>query len=73
MAEVINFVIVLMVAVCVAGGISVLYSSGLRLWYASKKDSTGVRMGARIGSVCCFATCVVIVFFALWLMIPIFH
>ena len=48
--EIVSFITVLVVAVCVACSISVLYASAV-----------------------CFAACVAIVLFALWLMIPMFH
>ncbi len=74
MQEFINFATVLVVAVCVAGMISTLYASGLRLWAAGGLDREGyARIMPRVGSVVCFAGCVFIVLFALWLMIPIFH
>lgn len=74
MEQVLNFVIVLVVAVAIAGSIGVLYASGLRLWYAGRVDAQGnANLGPRICSVCCFAACVLIILFALWLMIPIFH
>ena len=69
-----NFLIVLTVAVCIAGTISFLYASGLRLWACGAVDSEGnAHLLHRVGSVICFTTCVVIVLFALWLMIPLFH
>ncbi len=69
-----NFVVVLAVAIGVAGAIGVLYASGLRLWAAGTLDSTGnAHLGYRIVSVLCFSACVAIVLFALWLMIPVFH
>ena len=74
MQEFINFATVLVVAVCVAGMISTLYASGLRLWAAGGLDREGyARIMPRVGSVICFAGSVFIVLFALWLMIPIFH
>ncbi len=76
MQEVMNFATVLVVAVCIAGGIGVMYSSGLRLW--AKSGSAEGADGSpnyliRFASVVCFAACVVVVLFALWLMIPMFH
>lgn len=41
MQEFINFATVLVVAVCVAGMISMLYASGLRLWAAGGLDREG--------------------------------
>ncbi len=74
MDAVMNFIIVLAVAVGVAGTIGVLYASGLRLWAAGALDSAGnAHLGYRIISVLCFSACVAIVLFALWLMIPAFH
>lgn len=76
MEQVMNFVIVLAVAVGIAGGISVMYASGLRLWakgaVADSQDG-GPHLMLRIASVICFCACVVVVLFALWLMIPLFH
>lgn len=74
MAEVMSFIIVLGVAMLVAGTISALYASGLRLWYRGVVDSNGnALLMPRLLSVVCFAACVLIVLFALWLMIPLFH
>ena len=74
MAEVTNFLIVLTVAVCVAGTISFMYAWGLRLWSQGTVDAQGnAPLMTRLGSVLCFAVCVAIVLFALWLMIPMFH
>ena len=75
MEEVMNFIIVLVVAVVIASGISVMYASGLRLWARSAAaESRGDGyLGTRVASVACFVACVVVVLFALWLMIPVFH
>lgn len=74
MAEILNFITVLVVAIAVASSISVLYASGLRLWAGGGVDSRGnAHLIHRICSVLCFTACVVIVLFALWLMIPLFH
>lgn len=74
MQELMNFATVLAVAVSVAGMISILYASGLRLWAAGGLDKDGfARIMPRVGSVVCFTGCVFIVLFALWLMIPVFH
>ncbi|MBS5450675.1 MAG: hypothetical protein KHY83_00790 [Coriobacteriia bacterium] len=67
--EIGSFVLVLVVAVCVAGAISALYATGLRLWGAGGGEAGANRPVA----IACFAGCVVIVLFALWLMIPAFH
>ncbi len=73
-SEITSFVTVLLVAVCVASAVSVLYASGLRLWAAGALDAQGnAHLGQRICSVICFTACVAIVLFALWLMIPFFH
>lgn len=76
-SEVMNFVIVLVVAIGVAAVISSLYATGLRLWARGVTPEgeveNGSHLGARIGSCICFALCVFIVLFALWLMIPLFH
>jgi len=73
--EVISFLTVLIVAVVIAGGIGTLYATGLRFWArsaAAEQEGHGF-MGSRFASVACFAACILIVLFALWLMIPIFH
>lgn len=72
--EITSFVTVLVVAVCVASAISVLYASGLRLWADGGVDAQGnAHLLHRVVSVLCFTACVAIVLFALWLMIPLFH
>ena len=76
MQELINFATVLIVAVGIAGGIGVMYASGLRLWSksgASQSADGSPNYLVRFASVACFAACVVVVLFALWLMIPMFH
>lgn len=73
-SEITSFATVLLVAVCVASAVSVLYASGLRLWAAGTLDAQGnAHLGHRVCSVVCFIACVAIVLFALWLMIPLFH
>ena len=75
MQEVINFLTVLLVAVGIAGGIGTMYASGLRLWARSavaEQEGDGY-LGSRVASVACFVACVIVVLFALWLMIPLFH
>ncbi len=72
--EISSFITVLVVAICVASAISVLYASGLRLWAAGGVDAQGTpHLMHRVFSVICFTACVAIVLFALWLMIPFFH
>ncbi len=74
MQEIINFLTVLVVAVGIAGGLGALYASGLRLWAQGGLDSKGnAHIINRLCSVICFTACVVIILFALWLMIPMFH
>lgn len=75
MAEVFSFLTVLVVTVVVACSISILYATGLRLWAKSSGvDTSGqAPIMTRLFSVICFALCVIIVLFALWLMIPQFH
>lgn len=74
MNVILSFMLVLGVAVGIAGAIGTLYATGLRLWSLGTVDSKGdANLTARIGSVLCFCTCVTIVLFALWLMIPLFH
>lgn len=69
MQEVAGFATVLITAVVVAAAIATLYSFGLRLW---EKGAEGAVV-ARAISIVCFAACVAIVLFALWLIVPIFH
>ena len=74
--ELINFVAVLAVAITIAGSIGALYASGLRLWAAAEEKletQHHASITCRTGSAVCFALCVCIVLFALWLMIPVFH
>lgn len=72
--ENVSFITVLVVAVCVACSISVLYASGLRLWARADGDvGRELRLMTRLASAACFAACVAIVLFALWLMIPMLH
>ena len=74
MQEVMSFVMVLLVAVSVAAAISTLYAKGLRLWAQGEVDANGnANLLSRTGSVLCFAGCVAIVLYALWMMIPAFH
>lgn len=73
--EVTSFILVLVVAICVASVISALYATGLLLWArgAVVDNKGGAHVTTRLGAVVCFAACVAIVLFALWLMIPLFH
>lgn len=72
--EVMSFVTVLVVAIVVAGTVSALYASGLRLWSRGEElVETDAHIMWRVGGAVCFAACVAIVLFALWLMIPVFH
>lgn len=72
--EVMSFVTVLVVAVVVAGAVSALYASGLRMWSRGEElAESNAHLMWRVGGAVCFAACVAIVLFALWLMIPIFH
>ena len=75
MEEVISFFTVLIVAVVVAGAVSTLYASGLRLWSHGEEMAEGesAHITWRIGGAVCFAACAAIILFALWLMIPLFH
>lgn len=70
MQEITGFVTVLLTAVIVAAGIATLYSVGLRLW---ERGGDGGAIAVRAVSVVCFAACIAIVLFALWLIIPAFH
>ena len=71
--EVASFVAVLVVAVGIASAIGTLYASGLRLWASGETDMQSEHLSRRVMSAVCFAACVAIVLFALWLMIPVFH
>lgn len=71
--EATSFVTVLVVAVGIASAIGTLYASGLRLWASGETDTQGEHLSRRVMSAVCFAACVAIVLFALWLMIPVFH
>lgn len=76
MQELMNFATVLIVAVGITGCIGVMYASGLRLLAKSGAPEGGdgsPNYLFRFASVACFAACVVVVLFALWLMIPMFH
>ncbi len=74
MEQAMNFLLVLGVAVAIAGSVGSLYASGLRLWAKGVLDKQGnAELLPRIGSVICFGGCVVIVLFALYLIIPAFH
>lgn len=85
--EAISFATVLLVAVCIAGAVSVLYAFGLRFWSRASVDALTighlhaaeggahdrVHVITRLAAALCFAACAAIVLFALWLMIPAFH
>lgn len=74
MQEIMSFLTVLVVDICVAGGICILYATGIRMWARGAVDSEGnAHLGARVVSVCCFTACAAIVAFALYLIIPAFH
>lgn len=82
--ELMSFAIVLVVAVCVAGTVSVLYACGLQLLQSQATDgargadtasSAGTENARthsalrRFGAVACFAACVAIVLVALYLIV----
>ena len=72
--EIVSFITVLVVAVCVACSISVLSASGLRLRARADGDvGRELRLMWRLASAVCFAGCVAIVLLALWLMFPMFQ
>lgn len=69
-----NFIIVLVSAVCISGVIGSLYANGVRLLAVAQGDAEGTHhMRSRIGAAACFALCAAVVLFALWLIIPFFH
>lgn len=70
MQEVLNFILVLACAMGIAGGLSALYANGLRLLMTSEGTAS---TGRKIGSYICFGACILVIVFALWLIIPIFH
>ena len=74
MQQVLSFLTVLVVTVCVASAISALYATGLRLFAGATKSRRvrGHRVLRAAGGVC-FALCGIIVLFGLWLLIPFFH
>ena len=79
--ELVSFAVVLVVAVCVAGTVSVLYACGLRLlqaqaaYGAHSADAAGIESAQgrsalrRAGAVACFAACAAIVLVALYLIV----
>lgn len=72
--EIVSFVTVLVVAVGIACAVSSLYALGIRLWARGSVEAEGgSHLTSRLASCVCFAACVAIVLFALWLMIPLFH
>jgi hypothetical protein len=74
--ELLNFVVVLVSAVAIAGSVGALYANGLRLWAAAEEGAGAhehVSITRRTGSAVCFGACAAIVLFALWLMVPAFH
>ncbi len=72
--NIINFFIVLVCAVGIAGMLAALYANGVRLLAHASGDEEGIHhMSSRVGAAFCFAICVAIVLFALWLIIPAFH
>ncbi len=71
--EATSFATVLVVAVGIASAIGTLYASGLRLWASGETDTQSEHLSRRVMSAVCFAACVAIMLFALWLMIPVFH
>ena len=74
MQQVMNFVVVLVVTVCVASSISALYATGLRLFAgATKARRVRGHRTLRILGGACFVLCGGIVLFGLCLLIPFFH
>lgn len=78
MSEVIDFFVVLIVAVVVAGVIGSLYAFGVRNMIESNEDMQGNKLAQvdttkRTIALVCFGLCICIIIFALWLMIPAFH
>ena len=72
--EILSFATVLVVAVVIACAVSTLYAFGIRLWARGTAESEGgTHLTLRLASCVCFAACIAIVLFALWLMIPVFH
>ncbi len=72
--NILNFVIVLVCAVAIAGSLAALYANGVRLLAVASGDAEGVHhLKCRVGAAFCFAVCIAIVLFALWLIVPAFH
>lgn len=72
--NIVNFLIVLVCAVGIAGMLAALYANGVRLLAHSSADEEGIHhMSSRVGAAFCFSVCAAIVLFALWLIIPVFH
>lgn len=72
--EIVSFVTVLVVAVVIASVVSSLYALGLRFWAQGAVEADGgAHLTSRLVSCVCFALCVAIVLFALWLIVPLFH
>ena len=72
--ELISFATVLVVAIVIACAVSTLYAFGIRLWARGTAETEGgTHLTFRLAAGVCFAACIVIVLFALWLMIPAFH
>ncbi len=72
--NIINFLIVLVCAVGIAGMLAALYANGVRLLAHAATDEESIHhMSSRVGAAFCFGVCIAIVLFALWLIIPMFH
>ncbi len=72
--EFLNLLLVLGVDILVAGAVSCLYATGLRFFIGTGVGEDGQKTGVnRPVAYICFAACICIVVFALWLIIPAFH
>ncbi len=71
--QVMNFLLVLVIAVLVASCLGFLYATGLRLVTGDADQEGPVNGGKKAAGYVCFGLCILIVLFALYLIIPIFH
>lgn len=68
-----NFLLVLVVAVAIASCVGALYASGLRLLVGDAGNEGHTPGGRKALAYLCFAACIAIILYALYLIIPVFH
>jgi hypothetical protein len=71
--QVANFFLVLAVATGIACGVGFLFASGLRLLVGDEGRQNQVGSARKALAYLCFAGCVAVVVYALYLIIPVFH